>query len=373
MSIISAILGVESSGGHNVTQGNIGDINNARGTLAQGYFQITDPTWAQYGGLNTGYSSAINAPYAVQLQVAQNIPIGQWGPNARNAVAAEGYTFSNNQTLGQVLANNNESPYATVPADNSTPYGSGSSDLSNSPGTSYTGSDGQQWTVLSDGTSVPTTYADANAGSTGQTLNNSGAYESGFPASSNQTNTSSTTANNTTPFEQGFPYSGGGFASDTPVDTSGQASTDTSMGSGNPIQVTGDLPKAVTDAGNTILKGSGDIGTAIGKAGSTIGSVVAGGIGSMETFFGDAFTRVTLVVVGVIFLAGGLLMFSRGGVTVNLAKGMRPAQEKQDENVLDYRNDGRIGRVQFRQRVEQYRLAEWRDRRMRISECQYGG
>ena len=51
MTILSTIMGVESSGGHNVTQGNIGDINNRTGDLAQGYFQITGGTWAQFGGL----------------------------------------------------------------------------------------------------------------------------------------------------------------------------------------------------------------------------------------------------------------------------------------------------------------------------------
>ena len=102
MTIVSTILGVES-GGRNITQGNIGDINNRLGTPAQGYFQITDPTWAQFGGLNTGYTSAIQAPYATQLAVAQNIPIGRWGPNTQAALQAAGYSYSPNQTLGSVM------------------------------------------------------------------------------------------------------------------------------------------------------------------------------------------------------------------------------------------------------------------------------
>lgn len=131
MTIVSTILGVES-GGKNVTQGNIGDINNRQGTLAQGYFQITDPTWAQFGGLSTGYSSAIQAPYATQLQVAQNIPIGRWGPNTQTALQAAGYSYSPNQTLGQVMAANGETgaTASTGVADNasgSTPA-SGSTD-----------------------------------------------------------------------------------------------------------------------------------------------------------------------------------------------------------------------------------------------------
>src|SRR5215475_8309972 len=46
--ILSTIMGVES-GGRNIPQG-IVDINTAKGTPAQGYFQIIDPTWAAYGG-----------------------------------------------------------------------------------------------------------------------------------------------------------------------------------------------------------------------------------------------------------------------------------------------------------------------------------
>ena len=109
MSVIDTILRIES-GGRNVTQGNIGDINNARGTPAQGYFQITDPTWAQFGGLSTGYSSALQAPYETQLQVAQNIPIGRWGPATQSALQSAGYSYSPNETLGQVLNRYGETP-----------------------------------------------------------------------------------------------------------------------------------------------------------------------------------------------------------------------------------------------------------------------
>jgi hypothetical protein len=126
MTILSTIMGVESSGGHNVTQGNIGDINNRTGDLAQGYFQITGGTWAQFGGLNTGYTQANQAPYAVQLQIAQNIPVSRWGPDTQSALSAAGYSTSRGQTLGQLMAANNENPSATVAADGSTVSGSGS-------------------------------------------------------------------------------------------------------------------------------------------------------------------------------------------------------------------------------------------------------
>lgn len=103
MTILSTILGVESGGGKNITQGNIGDINNARGTLAQGYLQITDPTWAQFGGLSTGYTSAIQAPPDVQLSVAQNIPVSRWGPATQAALLQNGYSPLPGETLGGMM------------------------------------------------------------------------------------------------------------------------------------------------------------------------------------------------------------------------------------------------------------------------------
>jgi energy-converting hydrogenase Eha subunit B len=126
MTILSTIMGVESSGGHNVTQGNIGDINNQTGDLAQGYFQITGGTWAQFGGLNTGYTQANQAPYATQLAIAQNIPVSRWGPATQTALANAGYTTTQGQTLGQLMGAYNESPSATTAADGSTVTGSGS-------------------------------------------------------------------------------------------------------------------------------------------------------------------------------------------------------------------------------------------------------
>jgi hypothetical protein len=126
MTILSTIMGVESGGGHNVTQGNIGDINNRTGDLAQGYFQITGGTWAQFGGLNTGYQSAKDAPYAVQLQIAQNIPVSRWGPDTQSALNAAGYSPQRGQTLGQLMAANGETGTETVAADGSSLTGSGS-------------------------------------------------------------------------------------------------------------------------------------------------------------------------------------------------------------------------------------------------------
>jgi hypothetical protein len=139
MTILSTIMGVESSGGHNIVQGNIGDVNNRTGDLAKGYFQITNATWAQFGGLNTGYTQANAAPYAVQLQVAQNIPVARWGPDTQTALNAAGYSPARGQTLGQLMSANSENPAATVAADGSTVSGSGSTIANGPTDTSGTG------------------------------------------------------------------------------------------------------------------------------------------------------------------------------------------------------------------------------------------
>src|SRR5215475_9693992 len=114
-SILATIMGVES-GGRNIPQG-IVDINTTRGTPAQGYFQIIDPTWARYGGDTTGFKSAISAPYEVQRQIALNIPVDQWGPATQAALKAAGYEPQSGETLGQLLQRHGEDPNATSPSD----------------------------------------------------------------------------------------------------------------------------------------------------------------------------------------------------------------------------------------------------------------
>jgi hypothetical protein len=114
-SILATILRIES-GGRNIPQ-NIDDINMRRGTPAQGYFQIINPTWSEFGGDKTGSRSAIDAPYATQLQVAQNIPVQRWGPNTQAALRAAGYEPQPGETLGQMLTRYGEDPAATKPED----------------------------------------------------------------------------------------------------------------------------------------------------------------------------------------------------------------------------------------------------------------
>jgi len=113
-SILSTIMRIES-GGRNIPQA-IDDINMRRGDPAQGYFQIIGDTWREHGGGKIA-KSAIDAPYAAQLQVAQNIPVQRWGPNTQAALRAAGYEPKPGETLGQMLARYGEDPAATKPED----------------------------------------------------------------------------------------------------------------------------------------------------------------------------------------------------------------------------------------------------------------
>jgi hypothetical protein len=123
-SILSTIMRIES-GGRNVPQ-NIDDINMRRGTPAQGYFQIITPTWSEFGGDKTGHKSALDAPYDVQLQIAQNIPVQRWGPATQQALKSAGYEPKPGETLGQMLARYNEDPTKTRPEDVGGSSGGGS-------------------------------------------------------------------------------------------------------------------------------------------------------------------------------------------------------------------------------------------------------
>jgi len=114
-SILSTIMRIES-GGRNVPQ-KIDDINMRRGDPAQGYFQITGGTWNDFGGGATGKKSAIEAPYAEQLKIAQNIPVERWGPNTQTALRSAGYEPKPGETLGQMLARYSEDPASTRPED----------------------------------------------------------------------------------------------------------------------------------------------------------------------------------------------------------------------------------------------------------------
>ena len=120
-SILATIMRVES-GGKNIPQ-SLGtrDVNNnygqGGGDPAQGFYQITNGTWAEHGGDKTGHKSALDAPYATQLQIAQNIPVARWGPATQEALKAAGYAPQPGETLGQMLQRYQEDAAATRPED----------------------------------------------------------------------------------------------------------------------------------------------------------------------------------------------------------------------------------------------------------------
>ena len=261
MTILSTIMGVESSGGHNVLQGNIGDINNRTGNLAQGYFQITTPTWAQFGGNASGFSNALSAPYSTQLDTAMNIPVSRWGPNTINSLAANGYQAQPGETLGQMLTRYGEDPSATVAADGSTYNGA--------PDTSLHGPDG------------------ALAG-TGGIGSDTGAVANATP--------SSPLGN-----DQGTPNLGGGASQ---TGTNGPFYS----ANGTPIYVT-DISGAGEKAGNAVqaglVKTASAVTTSEQKA-STTGTGWLNSIFSAET---DALVRGGFLVAGVLAILGAGLFF----------------------------------------------------------------
>ena len=114
-SILATIMRVES-GGKNIPQ-QIDDINMRNGDPAQGFYQITNGTWSEFGGDKTGKKSPLDADYGTQLQIAQNIPVARWGPATQQALTAAGYEPKPGETLGQMLARYNEDPTATRPED----------------------------------------------------------------------------------------------------------------------------------------------------------------------------------------------------------------------------------------------------------------
>ena len=260
MTILSTIMGVESGGGHNLVQGNIGDVNNRTGDLAKGYFQITNATWAQFGGLSTGYTQANAAPYAVQLQVAQNIPVARWGPDTQTALSSAGYGgYAKGTTLGQLMGAHSEDPSATVAADGSTVTGSGST-LANGP---------------------------TDASGTGD---NSGVTADSDPLGS------SVTAN--------------------PSGTSSTSSTGTAQGA--PIQ-TALQPEEVSQIGSWISGIESAFGSGLKSTLTAAETGLATYLGGVQNWF----IRAGLIILGVVLLAVALvaLMWDHGGKQVAVQAG----------------------------------------------------
>lgn len=319
MTIISTILGVESGGGHNVTQGNIGDINNATGNLAQGYFQIINPTWNSYGGSSTGVSSALNAPYATQLAVAQNIPVNQWGPATQTALQQAGYQPLPNETLGSLLSRYGENPTSTVPADGSSPTGAPTTAAQASYEPSFTDPNFQTESgnyIAPQGIGGPTydlgQSTDGNVGSIP-----AGGFLSGYGATSQpsgagapdytppyQTNP----AGNATTGIQDVPTAGGA----TPNVTSniGPASAVPAISDVYTLGIPEQL-KALTSGAqnNTIAQDQTNQNIATGnQAAST------SWIANIETYATDLGTRAFVILFALILLAGGMALLVFPGV-----------------------------------------------------------
>ena len=102
MSLLDTLIMAESSGR------NIPNVTDSGPGPGGGYFQIKDGTWSIYArraGVDLSkFPSAMSAPYEIQKQVADVIPIGQWGPRTKRLVRAAGYNIDEKKTLGENIA-----------------------------------------------------------------------------------------------------------------------------------------------------------------------------------------------------------------------------------------------------------------------------
>jgi hypothetical protein len=115
---IDALVKQESGGGQNIISRT--DMDSQGRTLAQGgnpneisqgYFQIqnhpggTWDTYARQAGVDLNkYPTPRSAPLAVQWQVAQRIPIGQWGAATKAILRQKFGQFDPNMPFGQVAS-----------------------------------------------------------------------------------------------------------------------------------------------------------------------------------------------------------------------------------------------------------------------------
>jgi hypothetical protein len=113
---IDALVRQESGGGQNIvsktdkdSQGRTLAQGGNPNEISQGYFQIQNHpggTWATYArqaGVDLNkYPTPRSAPLAVQWQVAQRIPIGQWGPQTKAILRQKFGQFDPNMPFGQV-------------------------------------------------------------------------------------------------------------------------------------------------------------------------------------------------------------------------------------------------------------------------------
>lgn len=114
MSIYDAIAGPESSFGKNVW----GPVTSSG--QAQGTYQITTGTWAQFApaaGISTvQYPTPNSAPLDVQTQVASAIPLNRWAPSTVAAVQSQYPGIDTSQTVGTLAQQTSGSAIASGPS-----------------------------------------------------------------------------------------------------------------------------------------------------------------------------------------------------------------------------------------------------------------
>jgi hypothetical protein len=172
MSLLDTLIMAESNGR------NIPNVTDSGPGPGGGYFQIKDNTWSIYArraGIDLAkFPDAMSAPYAIQKQVADVIPIGQWGPRTKRLVRAAGYNIDEKKTLAENIAAVGEtgivpklsdagrqlSPQTANlgPAPKGTAYGEDKSAGTPSAGTPMSGGDGKP------GNDLASAFADALGG-----------------------------------------------------------------------------------------------------------------------------------------------------------------------------------------------------------------
>ena len=115
---VDALVKQESGGGQNIVSNTDKDSRGLTlkqggnpNEISQGYFQIqnhpggTWDTYARQAGVDINkYPTPRSAPLDVQWQVAQKIPIGQWGPATKAILRQKFGNFDPNMPFGQVAA-----------------------------------------------------------------------------------------------------------------------------------------------------------------------------------------------------------------------------------------------------------------------------
>lgn len=287
-SFLGALFGNES-GLRNIA-------NTTQGTSsgqAQGYFQITTGTWADFGGLQYA-PTPLQATYAQQAAVASTIPLGRWDNSTINAITNSGFSANKSQTLGQNVANNGDS------FGNYNPDGSGGANVGSTADDEYS--------VFNGGS--PPSYADGAATSGVMAPGDDGVatYANGTPAVN-----FNDLSPNTFDGASGSYSLGTGGTNQPGYVGSGTDGLGGAVGGtgGQPIDIT-DLPattKALTGAGQDVKTGLTTTGSDIQQSAGGIVGTFTSAVNALEDWTSSAFVIIALVVMGLIFVGAGLKMF----------------------------------------------------------------